>query len=246
MGVRVLLVDDTLDVRADIVRVLQQQDWCELVGEAASVSEAVARAEEAQPDVVVLDVSLPDLAGREVLSRIRTACPRARVVVFGGHDDTPWFAQNAEACAPSGAAVDYLVGLLERVADVGPRTVCETFDGDPDSVPSARRFVQRQVRDWRLKGLSDEASLVITELAANAVDHARSAFEVRLALTPEALRLEVCDSGTGTPEPQPPRRDSERGRGLLLVSAISASWGIDDILEAGKVVWAELALEPAS
>jgi CheY-like chemotaxis protein/anti-sigma regulatory factor (Ser/Thr protein kinase) len=255
VGVRVLLVDDTVDVRADIVRVLEQHGGFELVGEAASLGEAVIRAGQAQPDVVVLDVRLPDLAGREVLTHIRGACPQARVVVFGDHDDTPWYAQHAEGCVPPGSAVDYLVGLLARVAghDVrgpgdghadGAHTVSERFVGEPDSVPSARRFVLRQVRDWRLARLCDEAALVVTELAANAVDHARSAFEVRLELTPAALRLEVCDNGAGTPEPQPPRRDSERGRGLLLVSAMSASWGIDDVVDDdGKVVWAELALE---
>lgn len=245
MGIRVLLVDDAVDVRARIGSVLAEHGAFEMVGEASSLQEAVIRAEESQPDVVVLDVGLPDLAGHEVLSRIRGACPAARVVVVGGHDDCGWYAENAEGCVPPGSALDYLVDLLERVtADCG-RAVCEQFTAEPDSVPDARRFVLRHVRDWRLTPILDVAALVITELAANAVDHARSAFEVRVALTPAALRLEVADGGRGTPEPQPTRRDAERGRGLLLVSAMSASWGVDDVVEDGKVVWAELALDRA-
>lgn len=245
MVVRVLLVDDAADARAEVVRALGAHGGFALVGQAADVAEAVACARRTRPDVVLLDVGLPDLVGREVLTHIRKATPHSRVVVYSGHEGDDWFGQHAEGLAPPGTTAEYLVTLLDKVGRHGRQTVREHFAGDPASVPRARRFVTRELGQWHIDAVRDEAALVVTELAANAVDHAHSDFEVRLALTDRALRVEVLDNGHGTPDPRPPTAGSERGRGLLLVSAMSAAWGVDDVVDDGKVVWAELALEPA-
>ena len=59
--------------------------------------------------------------------------------------------------------------------------------------------------------------LVVSELTANAVEHARSGFEVRLELRDaDVLRIEVVDQGPGSPDPARADELSERGRGLLL------------------------------
>lgn len=245
MVVRVLLVDDAADARAEVVRALGTHGGFALVGEAVDTRTAAACARQTRPDVVLLDVGLPDLVGREVVTRIREASPHSRVVVYSGHDGDDWFGQHAEGLAPTGTTAEYIVTLLDQVGRRGRRTVREHFEGEPASVPRARRFVTRQLDGWDLCRVEAEAALVVTELAANAVDHAHSDFEVRLALTDHVLRLEVLDNGAGTPDPRPPSPDSERGRGLLLVSAMSASWGVDEVVDDGKVVWAELALQPA-
>ena len=74
--------------------------------------------------------------------------------------------------------------------------------------------------------------------------HARSSYVVRLARSATGvLRIEVSDDGAGTPEPQPFSSTAESGRGIVLVSAIATSWGIDTEGRSGKVTWAELAID---
>ena len=111
-------------------------------------------------------------------------------------------------------------------------------------MPLAREFVRALLREWGAEHLFDEASLIVTELAANAVLHAGSPYEVRLTHVKGVLRIEVADEDPGTPEPQPFSAVAESGRGIVLVSAVSASWGIDARPD-GKVTWAELGRRPA-
>jgi hypothetical protein len=62
------------------------------------------------------------------------------------------------------------------------------------------------------------------------------------------LRIEIRDRGSGGPEVQAADTQSEHGRGLLLVSAVSSAWGVEPLEPAGKIVWAELrsGSEPAA
>ena len=76
---------------------------------------------------------------------------------------------------------------------------------------------------------------------ANAITHAESSCRLRVSLTPSTLRVNVIDTGAGTPEPQPPSATEEHGRGLHLVAAVTTAWGLEIVPDDGKVVWAELA-----
>ena len=77
MTIRVLLVDDVVDVRRLLRTALRFRGGFEVVGEASDGGEAVQLAESLRPDLVVLDLGLPDIAGREVLSRIREQVARS-------------------------------------------------------------------------------------------------------------------------------------------------------------------------
>ena len=109
------------------------------------------------------------------------------------------------------------------------------------SVRKARHFVTEQVAEWRLDQLLDDALLVASELTTNAITHADSPCRIRMSLTPTSLRIEVVDTGSGTPEPQPESWTSEHGRGLMLVGALTTAWGMEEVPGQGKLVWAELA-----
>ncbi len=241
MTVRVLLVDDVADVRRLVRIALRHHGGFEVVAEATAGLHAIELAAEHRPDVVLLDLGLPDLAGRDVLTRLRDVVPGAKVVVFTGadHDDRSWYEENAAGYVQKGAELDYLVDLLDDVGRATHRSETARFEGDVRTVPLAREFVRRCLREWGAAHVVDEAALVVTELAANAVLHADSPYEVRLSRTAGVVRIEVADSDVGTPEPQPFSAVAEDGRGIVIVAAVSASWGID-AQPRGKITWAEL------
>jgi len=83
---RVLVVDDHPMVREGL-RSMLDGEGVEIVGEAASGAEALARARELQPDVVLLDLELPDQDGLAVLRRVRQTAPGAAVLVVTMHQD---------------------------------------------------------------------------------------------------------------------------------------------------------------
>lgn len=242
--IRVLLVDDVVEVRRLVRTSLRFRGGFEVVGEASDGGEAVALAGRLRPDVVVLDLGLPDLAGREVLSRIREDAPSTKVVIFSGleTDDRSWFAQNAAGYVVKDADLGYLIELLESVARESPAEAVLDLPHDLSSVATARRFVRERLVEWGYDDSIDDALLVVSELAANALTHAESSYRIRVATAGPALRIEVEDDGTGTPEPQPLTDTEEHGRGLHLVGALAASWGMEVGDGGGKRVWAELPI----
>lgn len=240
--IRVLLVDDSVDVRRLVRTALRFRGGFELSGEAATAADAVELARALQPDVVVLDLGLPDLAGRDVLTRVVDAAPATNVVVFSGADpdDRSWYEERAAGYVLKHDDLDYLVDLLVTAGRPQRDVAILDLPRDLGSVRQARALVRRTLDDWGLAHLEDEATLVVSELAANALNHAQSSYQVRIYRNPSTVRIEVRDGGAGTPQPQPTNVTREGGRGLLLVSAMSVSWGLEQTA-GGKIVWAELA-----
>src|SRR5438046_1908959 len=84
VAIRVLLVDDVPEVRRLVKTALRFRGVFTVVGEAANGAEAIAQTTELRPDIVVLDIGLPDIAGKDVLTTIRERVPTTKVVVFTG------------------------------------------------------------------------------------------------------------------------------------------------------------------
>ena len=84
---RVLLVDDHARFRQTARRALERDGWT-IAGEAADGAAGIARAHAIEPDVVVLDVGLPDMSGLEVARRLRRALPHVAVVIVSTQDST--------------------------------------------------------------------------------------------------------------------------------------------------------------
>lgn len=108
----------------------------------------------------------------------------------------------------------------------------------PTAARCARLTLARNLADWGLSALYDNAALVTTELVTNA---ARLNTPFTLALTPEpgAVLIEVTDNSPALPQLKKPPTDAEDGRGLILVSAIAAAWGTHPH-KNGKTVWARI------
>ncbi len=89
----------------------------------------------------------------------------------------------------------------------------------------------------------EDAQLIVTELATNAVVHGRAPVTLRLDRAPGLLRIEVADSGSGhasTRRPQMPAPLAPSGRGLLLVSRLAQAWG-GQSTDQGWLAWATLS-----
>jgi DNA-binding NarL/FixJ family response regulator len=95
----ILVVDDDAAVRGLVVRILRSWGHS-VVGEAGSVAEALARAEELRPDIALVDVGLPDGDGFALTRRLRAGAGAMRVVLFSSDADRA----NAAAADRAGAA----------------------------------------------------------------------------------------------------------------------------------------------
>lgn len=97
--VGVLIVDDHQLVRAGIRACLEAVDGIEVLGEAADAEAALAQAEALEPQVVVLDISMPRATGLDLLPELRRRVPDAGVLVLSMHDERDYAVPAAEAGA---------------------------------------------------------------------------------------------------------------------------------------------------
>jgi DNA-binding NarL/FixJ family response regulator len=96
-AIRILIVDDHAVVREGIRHVLSSESDFEVVGEAAGGEAAVTLAESLAPDIVILDLSMPDLPGLEAARRIRALVPRTAILVLSIHDHKEYVLKSIEA-----------------------------------------------------------------------------------------------------------------------------------------------------
>ncbi|NPD68962.1 response regulator transcription factor (plasmid) [Lichenicola cladoniae] len=94
---RVVLADDHPVVLAGIKALLQATPDVDVVGEATSGAEALERVRVLQPDVAVLDISLPDMTGVELARRLAADCPAVRLLALTAHEDRAYLQQMLAA-----------------------------------------------------------------------------------------------------------------------------------------------------
>jgi DNA-binding NarL/FixJ family response regulator len=96
---RVLIADDHTMVRESLVSVLQAAGDVQVVAQAADGMEAVEKALQTRPDVVIADLSMPRLGGLEVVRRLREALPQTKVLVLTMHGEHEYVLQAVRAGA---------------------------------------------------------------------------------------------------------------------------------------------------
>ena len=96
---RILLADDHTVVRRGCAQILSKQPDMEVVGEANNGREAVDLAQQLQPDVVLMDVTMPSLNGIEGTRRIYDSCPRTKVLALSMHHDAVYVREILRAGA---------------------------------------------------------------------------------------------------------------------------------------------------
>ena len=91
--IRLLLVDDHPIVREGIKSHLATQGDLEVVGDASNGMEAIAQARVHQPDIVLMDISMPRMNGLEAITRLRRQVPRSKILVLSMHDNREYISQ---------------------------------------------------------------------------------------------------------------------------------------------------------
>ena len=99
MSIRIVLADDHKVVRQGMRALLKEEQDFEIVGEAADGLEAVSVVEHLQPNILLLDLSMPKLHGIEVIQRVATSSPATKVVVLSIHDSNVYKVRATEAGA---------------------------------------------------------------------------------------------------------------------------------------------------
>ena len=166
---RLLLVDDHAVVRSGLKMLLSGHGEMEIVGEADSAAGALQETERTHPDVILMDIGLPDKTGIEATREIKRKFPNVKIVALTIHEDEEYFFQMLDAGAsgyvPKRAAPDELLTAI-RVAAAG-----EVY-----LYPSMAKLL---VRDYlnverpaeekiNLGGLTDREHEVLTHLAEGA------------------------------------------------------------------------------
>lgn len=243
---RTLLVDDVEDFRV-LLRVLMEQDGrFDIVGEAGDGSEALSLAAETHPDVVVLDLAMPVMDGLTALPALRDVAPNVRVVVLSGFptDEMGPAAEQAGAVGylekgrnPQGLAADIheLAVVLEAVELI----LQQELPAEPRSAGEARDAVTRALITDVSDGSLDALVLLTSELVTNVVAHAGTACHLGVELLADVVRVSVSDESDEPLQPRHAEPQSESGRGLALVDALSSNWGVVRRAD-GKTVWFEV------
>lgn len=199
----------------------------------------------ALPEAVLIDVTglqIRDPAALAVLSsvvRLTAEWPAVPIVLCGAGTDTA----GRVAASPAGLAVamaDSCEGAMADLAAEPQPRLRVRLRPVPDACRQARQVVNRACAAWHLDDLAAIGALIVTELVANVVRHARTTMELTVGLRNGRICLAVRDRSIRLPRPADPGLTDQGGRGLHLVRELADSWGVMPVFD-GKVVWTTLA-----
>jgi len=126
--IRILVVDDHTLFRRGLIALLSREPTLQTVGDAADAGEALRRAQELQPDLILLDNHLPGVNGVDVLPALREAAPQARVVMLTVSED-----ENDLAAALKAGASGYLLKNIE--GDALAQAIQRVMNGESTIAP---------------------------------------------------------------------------------------------------------------
>src|SRR5215211_6779438 len=199
--IRVALVDDQAIVRAGLARILSPPDGFEVVAECANGREAVERLPALRPDVILMDVRMPDLDGITATARLRSSATGSPVLVLTtfGEDEVLWGAIEAGAAGfvLKDSSAEDLIAAVRAVAGGGA-----WFDPGvaPRVLERYRRVVAPATRDAaRLELLTDREHDVLRLMARGATNAEIAARLYVAEATRTATTRSPAPSSTASP-----------------------------------------------
>jgi CheY-like chemotaxis protein/anti-sigma regulatory factor (Ser/Thr protein kinase) len=244
-----VVADDDADYRLLVRLSVSAEEALTVVGEAAGAEEAVARAAELRPDLLLLDAALPGLGPVAVAGEVARVAPYTVVILTsawpGGEPlgsqgaRLPVLSKGTPPATLAGHLLSYLESSPARgtAADV----VAMAFPADLASVGHARRWVRAALEGMAggTDDLVDLAMLLTSEVVTNSLVHGRSGVEVSIDRRADRIRIGVTDSDQAFIRRRAPAVGSQSGRGVELVESMSAGWGVNRFV-SGKQVWFDL------
>lgn len=179
MTIRLLLVDDHAVVRSGLKMLLENERDVQIIGEASSAAEAIESAMRLKPNVILMDIGLPDLSGIDATREIKKRTPDVAIVALTIHEDEEYFFKMLESGAsgyvPKRAAPEELLTAIRAAAtgqvylypSLAKLLVRDFLDGGhmPGEPPSDLTDREQEVLTYLAEGASNEEiaiSLVIS------------------------------------------------------------------------------------
>lgn len=178
---RIFLVDDHMVVREGLKTLITAQPDMTVVGEADDGESALRQIPDCRPDVVIMDISMPELNGIQATERLKQLCPEVKVLVLSVHDDTSYLRQmlavGAAGYVLKHTAADALIQAIRTVAAGGlylepslaehvvgryvrrPAAVSELLGAELSE--REREVVQRVVQGYSNKEIAAQLSLSV-------------------------------------------------------------------------------------
>ena len=119
--IKILLVDDHAVVRSGLHMILEPESDVAIIGEAENAKQALAQAHSLEPDVILMDIHLPDISGIEITKQIKALHPKIAIVALTINEDEEYFFKMLEAGAngyvPKRAAPEELLTAIRAAAE---------------------------------------------------------------------------------------------------------------------------------
>lgn len=238
----VLIVDDDDDQRFTVATLFRQAGHHNIL-EAADGDSALHVAEAHQPALIVLDLVMPGRSGLDTLPQLRAAAPTAATVVLSNLPR-----QRLLDAVRQAGAVGYVEkrtppqrlvrDILLASALIDAVQASQGFAPQPSASREARKFV-RDTLDGAGTDLIATAELLVSELVANAIEHATGPPDVNVVVLDHAIRIEVFDDDNTPPKMKTPAPTEPTGRGLTIVDRLASRWSTEHVGTA-KIIWFEL------
>ena len=197
--IKIVLVDDHAVVRAGVKRLLEQEDLFEVTGEAESGEKAYQLFGELNPDVMVMDLSMPGMGGLEAIRRILMRYEKAKILVLSMHEDLS-FANQALKLGAKGYLIkntlgddlaksikDILKGEVFLSDEIAKKIAMQSIAGDQDPIDalSAREF---EIFRLLAEGLEVETIATTLNISSKTVSNYQTMIKQKLNInTPVEL-----------------------------------------------------------
>lgn len=196
--VKVMLVDDHILVLEGIRARLEQETGIEVVGQATDGLQALELAADLQPDVVMMDVSMPKMGGIEATKAFHERYPNIKVLILSMHDNREYISQlmfqGAKGYILKDVSVAEMVRAIQTVAD-GATYICKAAteslfrEADADAADSVHHKLTRReeiILELVAKGLSSKAISNQLNISVRTVETHRQNIKTKLGLNTTA------------------------------------------------------------
>lgn len=207
---RVLLADDHVLVLEGFRRILQEH--YELVGTVGDGYALLAAAKTVQPDIVILDISMPLLNGIETAAQLKKICPAAKIIIVTMHAGADYvrsaFEAGASAYVLKGSAVDELeqairavLGGLSYITPLITKEMVDVYLSTPSEKPRGLTPRQREVLQFLAEGLTAKEIANLLHITSRTVEFHKGQImdQLKLKTTADLIKYALTHGIVNTP-----------------------------------------------